>query len=385
MIKKLNNPFVITGYHSPMYFCDREKETEKLIEALSNNRNVTLISPRRMGKKGLIHHVFHQLSAQNRNTICFYIDIFSTQNLNSFANLFGKTVVGKLDDFSKKMINKLSAFFKSFRPLFTFDATTGEPSISLSIQQDETEQSLQEIFEYLNSSQKNIYIAIDEFQQITQYPEKGVEALLRSYIQFLPNVHFIFAGSKTHLMNEMFSSVHRPFYQSTQKIGLKELPMDTYRNFAVHLFNEYNKTLDPILFDWIYQKMFGHTWYIQLILNHLFASKLPEYSEQTVNEIVNDILEEENATYKTYCEIISKGQLRLLKSIAIERKVAAPFEQSFMKKHHLSAPSSVKLSLKSLIDKTLIIKDENGFYSVYDRFFSLWLAQNGHQNSRIHS
>ena len=42
--------------------------------------------------------------------------------------------------------------------------------------------TLKEIFEYLGSSEKRCYVAIDEFQQIVEYPEKGVEALLRSYI-----------------------------------------------------------------------------------------------------------------------------------------------------------------------------------------------------------
>ena len=37
----------------------------------------------------------------------------------------------------------------------------------------------------LQGTEKRIYIAIDEFQQIAEYPEDGTEALLRSYIQFL--------------------------------------------------------------------------------------------------------------------------------------------------------------------------------------------------------
>lgn len=35
--------------------------------------------------------------------------------------------------------------------------------------------------------------------------------LLRSYIQFLPNVYFIFAGSKQQMMTDMFLSAKRPF------------------------------------------------------------------------------------------------------------------------------------------------------------------------------
>lgn len=60
-MKELENPFVVYGYVSPTYFCDSEQETFDLITALSNGRNVTLMSPRRMGKTGLICNAFHQL------------------------------------------------------------------------------------------------------------------------------------------------------------------------------------------------------------------------------------------------------------------------------------------------------------------------------------
>lgn len=46
------NPFLVYGYNSPEYFCDREKETDKMISALLNERNLTLISPPTHGKDG---------------------------------------------------------------------------------------------------------------------------------------------------------------------------------------------------------------------------------------------------------------------------------------------------------------------------------------------
>ena len=48
------NPFLLYGYDGPEYFCDRESETKRIISALRNGRNITLLSPRRMGKTGLI-------------------------------------------------------------------------------------------------------------------------------------------------------------------------------------------------------------------------------------------------------------------------------------------------------------------------------------------
>ncbi|GBU26415.1 hypothetical protein R83H12_03112 [Fibrobacteria bacterium R8-3-H12] len=53
MDTKPKNPFLISGYHSPAYFCDRAAETKQIISALQSGRNISLISPRRIGKTGL--------------------------------------------------------------------------------------------------------------------------------------------------------------------------------------------------------------------------------------------------------------------------------------------------------------------------------------------
>jgi len=41
---KVNNPFIVLGYESPEYFCDRQAETDTLFSAIENQRHVTLIS-----------------------------------------------------------------------------------------------------------------------------------------------------------------------------------------------------------------------------------------------------------------------------------------------------------------------------------------------------
>jgi hypothetical protein len=76
----------------------------------------------------------------------------------------------------------------------------------------------------------------------------------------------------------MFSSANRPFYQSTQKISLLEIPIEKYRLFAIEKFQENNKTISPSVFDSIYNMLSGHTWYIQFVLNQLFALPKNEYN-----------------------------------------------------------------------------------------------------------
>jgi len=67
----------------------------------------------------------------------------------------------------------IAGFFKSLRPVFTFNSLTGAPEVSFDLKPEESQTGLIEIFNYLKSGEKHCYIAIDEFQQVMEYPEKG--------------------------------------------------------------------------------------------------------------------------------------------------------------------------------------------------------------------
>lgn len=109
-----------------------------------------------------------------------------------------------------------------------------------------------EILLYLeNSGRKNI-VAIDEFQQIGEYPQKNVEALLRTKIQMCTMTQFIFAGSKKHMMSNMFHSSAKPFYQSVITMGLNPIPLEIYTDFAQKLFEEKGKRLDAEIVEKVY-------------------------------------------------------------------------------------------------------------------------------------
>ena len=217
---KLRNPFVYQGYVSPVYFCDRTEETAELIANLQNGRNTVLISPRRIGKTGLIKNAFYRILEQEKDVKCLYIDIFATKNQHDFVQLLGTAIAQEILSKERRAMKRLLEFFGSWRPVFSTDPMTGQPTVSVSIQPSLTEVTLKTVIDYLKQSKREVYIAIDEFQQITNYPEPGIEALLRSYVQFAPNVHFVFSGSKRHLMSQIFYSPERPFYQSTVSMGL---------------------------------------------------------------------------------------------------------------------------------------------------------------------
>ena len=370
---KPNNPFLIVGYHSPEFFCDRETETATILDALKNGRNITLIAPRRMGKTGLICNAFHHLKEQKSDIVTLYMDIYSTQSFGDFVRLFANTVLGKLDAAPQKALNRISQFIRSCRPVFTFDELTGVPKVTIDVAPQDEKRTLKEIFDYLASSQRHCCIAIDEFQQIAEYPEKGIEALLRSYIQFLPNVNFIFAGSKQHLMQEMFTSSKRPFYQSTQLINIGSIDRETYADFAIGLFAKCSKLLPRDVFYAIYEMYDGHTWYIQYLLNRLYGYN-QDVDMVMVSDAMEQIVSEQSYSYQTLLKSYSAGQVRLLKAIAREGCVKEILAGDFISRNRLRAASSVSASLKRLQDNELVYLTPQG-YIIYDRFMREWLRQ----------
>ncbi|MBR3871358.1 MAG: ATP-binding protein [Paludibacteraceae bacterium] len=370
---RTNNPFLISGYHSPEFFCDRKNETKTIISALHNGRNVTLIAPRRMGKTGLIHHSFYNIKEENAEIITLYMDILSTQNLGDFVKLFAETVLGKLDSVPQKALSRIGKFIRSIRPVFTFDELTGLPQTSIDITSANEESTLKEVFNYLASSEKRCYIAIDEFQQITDYPEKGVEALLRSYIQFLPNVNFIFAGSKKHIMQKMFTSSTRPFYQSTQILNIGEIERREYANFAIENFAKKNLKISEDTFNAMYDRFEGHTWYIQNLLNRLYAYG-EEVNLESVEFAINQVVSEYSYSYVDLLNSLTASNVRLIEAIASEECVKEIYAGEFISKYKLTGASSVSTSLTKLEENEIVYKSENG-YIIYDRFMSEWLRK----------
>lgn len=372
--RTLTNPFVYQGYESPKYFCDREVETKTLLSHLKNGRNVTLISPRRIGKTGLIKNTFYHLKEQEKDATCLYIDIFATKNLHDFVELLGVMVINEIVRKNASFIEKTISFFSALRPVLSMDPLTGEPSVSITVEPSKEDITIQSIFNYLNDSEQEVYIAIDEFQQIAEYPEKGTEALLRSYIQFAQHVHFIFSGSKFHLMAEIFGSPKHPFYQSTEMMGLKPLDSDVYYDFCLQFFKEKGGNIEKDIFEYLYNMFEGHTWYIQCIMNRLYEANTNVESIEQVNAAILSILAGREPQFESLSQFFTDNQFSLLKAIAKEGIVAQPTAGRFIKSHNLSGASSTKAALKVLENKELVYRKPEG-YIIYDRFMDLWLKR----------
>jgi hypothetical protein len=371
------NPFLTTGYISAEYFCDRISETENLIRLLRNGNNVTLISQRRIGKTGLIQHVFEKLKTDTEVTT-IYVDIFSTRTIEDFIKQISESILKKFPE--KTTVGKsFWDFIKSLRPLITFDNITGDPQVQINYQtENEKTHTLQNIFEILEKQNKRVIVAIDEFQQITEYPEKNIEANLRSQIQFLKNTTFIFCGSKRKLLTDMFSNAKRPFYMSTQLMFLDKIERNEYKGFIENKFNKNNISVDSAAIELILDLTKTYTFYTQKLCNRIYSYHPEKVFRENVVSAFSEIIEENRLGYIQLRELLTKAQWNYLIAIAKEDEISKITGQEFLMKYKIGTASNSKRLIEALTEKDLITELPGltvTSYTINDVFLFHWLRR----------
>ena len=368
------NPFIVSGKIDPAYFCDREVESARIVKSVTNGNNMVIISPRRMGKTGLIRFCYEKPEIKNEY-YTFFIDILHTSSLREFTYTLGREIYETLLPASKKMALAFVRTLRSISGKFAFDPLTGMPSFSISLGDIASpEYTLEEIFAYLSKADKPCIVAIDEFQQIAKYPEKNIEALLRKHTQKIGNCRFIYAGSERHMMQEMFLSAARPFYHSADMLELRAIAPEIYIPFIVGHFRGRKRGIATESVEWVYQLFKGHTYYVQKTFNESFADTQEgeTCTDETIRTALDSIIASNETIFREILSNVPEKQKDLLYAIAKDGDAEKVLSAKFIKRHNLSSASSVQSALKKLLERD-IVTEINKVYSVTDKFFGMWI------------
>ena len=369
------NPFIITAdYYGDKYFCDRQAETDAIENNIANGRNTVLISSRRMGKSGLIAHVFNRNFVHD-NYKSFSIDLYPTSSLSEMILLRAKEITGQLKSRGEKFFESFLGIVKSLRPGFKIDSITGQFVFDLSLGEIERPtDSLKEIFQYLESSEIPCVVAMDEFQQIAEYPDKNALELLRSHVQKCKHTWFIFAGSDRRMMEKLFNNPSEPFYMSCSPLFLDAIDYDKYLDFSKIHFKYAGKRLEDDCFKRVYDMFEGHTWYVQRLMNELYAWTQPgEVADLPMMEnALTFVIKTYARTFQEQMSTYPEAQKKLLIAIAKEGNAEQVTSVAFCKKHAMKSPSTVQSALRVLHDKGIVSKKDNT-YSITNRLLGIWL------------
>jgi DNA-binding MarR family transcriptional regulator len=331
-----------------------------------------LISLRRLGKTALTHHLLHELPSGWKG---IFIDILETDNLEGFANILATSIANAFPRKSSPG-KKFWEFIQTLRPVISFDPLTGSPQVSLEMRPSEAQNNISSVLDFLEKSDYKIVVAIDEFQQIMNYPEKNMDAWFRTRMQRLRNVYFIFSGSQQQIMSGMFSSPGKPFYRSSSIVMLGKIPAGEYTKFIIATFKKHKKIISPEIVAQILEWTDLHTFYVQQLCNRVFAATQTEATEELWKREAYMLLKENEPAFYSYRNMLTTSQWKLLKAIASEGKLYAPTAAAFLRKHQLETSASVLRALDALQRDELVYKttDESGknYYCVYDLLFRRW-------------
>jgi len=367
------NPFILHGFNGKKYFCNRKEELADLIGHVLNDRNFTLYGWRRLGKTSLLHLLAIEIEKKHSVSM-IYVDLSTCRSMTDLSfklieavyEKFGKT---KNDGFGKKLLQLLGSIGVSM----SFNPVTGEPGISMEMKRSETEEPrLSEVLDFLSSRTGKILVVFDEFQQITRFQENHAEALIRGITQKYSSVRFGFSGSHRGIMQSVFNSHNRPFYQSTQMVDIGPIEKNTYIRFMQRMFKEGTHSLSENLAGEIYDWARGETYSIQLMGNTLFAQDVKPDNE-VLSRVKKEIIERNSRMYTEYFKLIPLNQAELLKALAKEGPTKGITSKYFIGKYHLGAASTVQGAAQGLQEKEIIFKEVDTWY-IQDVLFSKWLS-----------
>lgn len=374
----MENPFVIKSYESKELFCDREEELQLMLRNCINGTDMTLISQRRVGKTGLVLRLFDELRDVRPDIHTIYFDIFASRNIDDFIKLMAEATMKRFP--SKTSVGeKLLTFIKSLRPQLSFDTITGEPQLQIAYQTaHEKEFTLKGLFEFLDRQNEKIVIAIDEFQQIRDYPEQNMEALLRTYIQQTHNLCFIFCGSKKHMMADIFANEKKPFYNSTIFVSLDKISEESYSSFIRRLFNERQRSITDEALQFILDWTRRHTYYTQQLCHTIYANDSESITIDDVKLACEELMKQGEAVYLQYRQMLTDKQWSYLIAVAKEGSVQQITASAFLKDHKIGTPSVSRRLAEALCEKGLLndnVTLEGTIYSLNDVFLSHWMER----------
>lgn len=367
------NPFVLHHHPNPEYFCDRVSLLNTLQQHLDAGRNLMLFGERRMGKTALLKRV---LQDRRHKVSGVLVDLMPCENLGDAVTRIANALLNHpmlKRDLQDPVWQRL---LQSFRVAFGVDALTGMPSLSIGFSETgKAGVALTDLAQYLTAIQPGFCLFIDEFQQITHFPEKNAEAIFRTWMQAHPEIRFAFSGSQTSLMSTMFNARNRPFYNSCSHFEVGAIPEDAYIDFMRRHFAEHRQAMPlDTTFAQIYSWANGITHWIQDQANRLYDHENPA-SASALRDIQHAILHEAAPYFRVILNQLRPGAVSLLRSLAANPAgIAHPMSQEHIQAHALPAASTLSSMLKNLEAKGLVRQEPTtGHWRVSDPLLGHWL------------
>jgi len=387
------NPFKYGGVVSGEFFYNRVDDVKRIKADIQNGNNLIIYAPRRYGKTSLIIKILSELENESINTI--YIDFFNVIDQKKFLEIYSIKVLQKQKLSVEKAMTQFRSFVRNLVPSVTFDKD-GNPSFQINFQENiGAEKSFEDVVNLPEkmSVGKKWVVVFDEFQEINRLNGDNFEKQLRAVIQFHKNVSYVFMGSKTHLLLNMFRDKSRAFYNVGKIIKVEKIPEDETIKFLTERFADFNLTLTKDSAEYIINVSENIPYYIQFIAAEAWQTKVAvehppiedsygkadhpgwinektKIEKKDIDTAVNRLIDAQSDYYLELYSNLSSYQKKVL--FAISESGSNIFSKEYTAKYGLSSGSSTQRAVQKIVDLAIVEKSGEE-YLFSDPFFKKYI------------
>jgi len=376
----VDNPFRYSGVVTGELFVDREAEIQALQEAFRGREHVFLYSPRRYGKTSLVLEAFRRLPAGGR---AVYVDVSRALSLQTLVEIFIAAVVEGTESSLERVRRWGRTFLARLQPRLVLDSA-GRVQVELGFGPRLAERA--SLAEALDLPQRvaedlgvQLAVALDEFPAVAELGGEGLVRAMRAAFQMHDRVSYVFAGSQTAMMEELFAAERSPFFRLGRPLRLGKIPRDAFVPFIGDGFRKGGMKLSPEHAAHLCELVDDHPYFVQTLAHELWAQargRKGPITESDVVKALGAVVGWHDAYYRRLWERLTLYQRRCLLALVELGPGAALFGADTVARFGLRSPSHVQRSLAALQQEGLVER-RDGDWALADPLVPHWLQAAG--------
>ena len=379
--KVVKNPFEFGRPVGEVELVDRESELRAVKAALTQGQKLWLIGPRRYGKTSILVTAQEQLRAETAVVLRFNLEEFAAPDALARAIVLGaaRASSGSM----QQVAQGIARFFARLKPSLSVDPLGGTFSASLELSPAEKSdpallgEALRGLEALAADSEVSWGVAFDEFQKILDW-DAHLEAQLRAVMQEHRHVGYVFAGSKTSILNDMVNDAARPFYRLGDWLWLGELPRAPFEKFLRDGFGLLDLNIEDAALGAILGLAQEVPYNVQQLARACWELARDEarLDVALVERAFSEILRRNDAVYTGSWAALTAIQKRTLSAVV---EFDGQNMTSIAATQRIGRPAnSVKRALESLVDRDILrVHEAVGQlqYRLEDPFFGAWIER----------
>lgn len=386
LFSHMANPFQFGRELGLGALVDRSDELTTVEETIREGGKLFLIGPRRFGKTSILKTAADRLSAES--AIVLRLDAESFPTLELLVAGIVTSAAKQLKGGVRRAGDQVRRFFQSLRPELDYSLSDDTWSAKLGVDPARQENTVL-LTAALNGLEKlacaqpksrPVGLIIDEFQRVVELGGKDAEGQIRAAIQTHSRVGYVFAGSKTRLLNDMVTDAARPFYRLGSKIFLGPIPREDFSRFIKKKFREGGFLVEDRAVVHLLDIAEDVPYNVQM-LAHSCWSRLRDHSEDPailteflVNDTLAHLVRQQDPFYTQLWTTLTPIQQRTL--LAVVEQDGVNLQSTKTSQAIGRGPGTIRKSLLSMIESGILREDQlihSTRLRFEDPFFAQWL------------